>query len=80
MPCPGWTSPSRPWTTHRAYHLDIETDDVDAETARLIALGAEQVAQWQACRILRVPGGHLVCVLPVESAPELFQAESNVWP
>jgi len=41
-------------------HLDIETDDVESETARLIALGAEQVSQWQECRVLRVPGGHLL--------------------
>jgi hypothetical protein len=61
-------------------HLDIETDDVDAETARLIALGAEQVSQWQECHVLRVPGGHLVCVLPVESDPADFRARANIWP
>lgn len=61
-------------------HLDIETDDVDAETARLLALGATQISQWQECRILRVPGGHLVCVLPVESAPEVFEAQARTWP
>jgi Glyoxalase-like domain len=62
------------------FHLDIETDDVDAETARLVGLGAVEVSQWQACRILRVPGGHLVCVLPVESAPDVFDAQSTTWP
>jgi hypothetical protein len=61
-------------------HLDIETDDVEAETARLVALGAEQVSQWQECHVLRVPGGHLVCVLPVESAPGAFRAQATVWP
>jgi hypothetical protein len=61
-------------------HLDIETDDVEAETARLIALGAEQVSQWLECHVLRTPGGHLVCVLPVESEPEAFQAQANLWP
>ncbi|MFE2676914.1 VOC family protein [Streptomyces hygroscopicus] len=61
-------------------HLDIETDDVEAETARLLALGAEQVSRWQECRVLRVPGGHLVCVLPVETDPETFRAQANVWP
>ncbi|GIH93472.1 VOC family protein [Planobispora siamensis] len=62
------------------FHLDIETDDVEAETARLIALGAKQIARWLGCHVLRVPGGHLVCVLPVESDPELFAAEARVWP
>ena len=62
------------------YHLDIETDDVEAETARLLALGATKIGQWQECRVLRAPGGHLLCVLPVESAPELFDAEARTWP
>jgi len=62
------------------YHLDIETDDVEAETARLIGLGATQVGRWLECRVLRAPGGHLLCVLPVESAPELFDAEAKTWP
>ncbi|MGP3958822.1 VOC family protein [Nonomuraea sp. 3N208] len=62
------------------FHLDIETDDVEAETARLVALGATQVSQWMECRILRAPGGHLLCVLPVESDREVFEAEANTWP
>lgn len=62
------------------YHLDIETDDVEAETARLLALGATPQAQWQECRVLRAPGGHLICVLPVESDPDLFARQANVWP
>jgi Glyoxalase-like domain len=49
------------------YHVDFETDDVAAETARLIALGAEQVDQWLECRILRIPGGQLACVIPRHS-------------
>lgn len=61
-------------------HLDFETDDVEAETARLVALGATQVTRWQDCRVLRVPGGHLVCVLPVASAPEVFAAQATTWP
>lgn len=62
------------------YHLDIETDDVEAETARLLALGATQVARWLECRVLRVPGGQLVCVLPMASDPELFDAQARTWP
>jgi hypothetical protein len=62
------------------FHLDIESDDVEAETARLIGLGATQVSRWLECRILRVPGGHLVCVLPVASPPEVFDARATTWP
>ncbi len=62
------------------YHLDIETDDVEAETARLLALGATEVSRWLECRVLRAPGGHLLCVLPVHSPTDLFTAEANTWP
>lgn len=62
------------------FHLDIETDDVPAETARLLALGATEVSQWLECRVLRAPGGHLLCVLPVHSDPELFDAQAKTWP
>ncbi|TVZ05965.1 VOC family protein [Trebonia kvetii] len=62
------------------YHLDIETDDVEAETARLLALGAVQVAQWLECRVLRAPGGHLLCVIPVHSDAEEFKARASAWP
>ena len=62
------------------FHIDIETDDVEAETARLLALGAEEVSQWLECRVLRAPGGHLLCVVPVHSDPEAFSAQANPWP
>ncbi|WP_285549479.1 VOC family protein [Actinoplanes regularis] len=62
------------------YHLDIETDDVAAESARLLALGAELVTDHGGHRILRAPGGHLICVVPVQSAETLFAADSQAWP
>jgi predicted enzyme related to lactoylglutathione lyase len=61
------------------YHIDIESDDVDAEAARLVALGAVEVSRWRECRVLRAPGGHLLCVLPVESAPEVFAENARTW-
>ena len=48
-------------------HIDIETDDVDAEVARLEALGAvrrEFVDTWW---VLVAPGGQPFCVVPVQS-------------
>jgi hypothetical protein len=62
------------------FHLDIETDDVEAETARLLALGAVQVSQWLDCHVLRAPGGHLLCVIPVHSEPGAFKAQATTWP
>jgi len=61
------------------YHLDIETDDVDAETTRLLGLGAVEVSRWLDCRTLRAPGGHLLCVIPQHSDDETFQRHAQVW-
>jgi hypothetical protein len=61
------------------YHVDIETDDVEAETTRLITLGAVEIGRWLDCRTLRAPGGHLVCVIPRHSDPETFERLSQVW-
>ncbi|MFI7614528.1 VOC family protein [Nonomuraea terrae] len=55
------------------FHVDIETDDVEVETRRLLALGAREVTRRQECRILRAPGGHLMCVLPVEKRPRALR-------
>ncbi|MFC8197984.1 VOC family protein [Streptomyces sp. NPDC060006] len=60
-------------------HIDIETDDVDAEVARLLGLGATEVSQWLQCHVLRAPGGHLLCVIPVHSDPDLFAATARIW-
>ncbi|GAA3543471.1 VOC family protein [Kribbella ginsengisoli] len=61
------------------YHLDIETDDVAAEVARLAGLGAVEVASWQGCHTMRVPGGQLLCVIPMHSAPEEFAERATTW-
>ena len=47
-------------------HLDIHTDDLDAEVARLEALGAERVRQVHSWWIMRDPAGLLFCVIPEE--------------
>ena len=62
------------------YHVDIETDDLTAEVARLTALGAEPVSRWQEAHTLRTPGGHLICVVPVHSDPETFANSARTWP
>lgn len=48
-------------------HIDIETDDVEAEVTRLEGLGAirrEKVKDWW---VMISPGGHPFCVVPVQS-------------
>ncbi|MFE0528740.1 VOC family protein [Micromonospora parva] len=61
------------------YHVDIETDDVEAEARRLIAHGAVEVGRWLECVTLRAPGGHLVCVIPCHADPETFESLSQAW-
>jgi hypothetical protein len=61
------------------YHVDIETDDVEAETRRLITLGAVEVSRWLECVTLRAPGGHLVCVIPHHGDQETFERLSQAW-
>lgn len=62
------------------YHLDLETDDVAAEVARLTALGAVEVSTCAGCHTMRAPGGHLLCVIPVHSDPALFTEQARTWP
>lgn len=49
------------------YHLDIETDDVEAEVDRLIGLGATRVADGRTWVTLQDPSGLLLDVVPAES-------------
>ena len=58
-------------------HLDIETDDVEAEVSRLEALGARRVRSVRDWWILESPSGHRFCVVPVQG--EGFQRKSNLW-
>ena len=58
-------------------HLDIETDDVEAEVKRLEALGAKHVSALHDWVVMEAPTGHRFCIVPVERAN--FAAEANVW-
>ena len=58
-------------------HLDIETDDVPAEVARLERLGARVVAPIKEWVVMQAPTGHRFCVVPVDG-PE-FETQSTVW-
>ncbi|SDD93103.1 VOC family protein [Auraticoccus monumenti] len=53
--------------TEARYHLDIETDDVEAEVARLTGLGAVEVASGRTWVVMRDPAGLLFDVVPQES-------------
>lgn len=59
-------------------HLDIETDDVDAEVTRLESLGAERVRQMSGYCIMSDPAGLVFCVVPPQTAD--FPGDAAVWP
>ncbi|MGN6474780.1 MAG: VOC family protein [Mycobacteriales bacterium] len=59
-------------------HLDIETDDIDAEVARLVSLGATEVARIQGWVVMRDPVGIVFCVIRVQS-PERFESQATTW-
>jgi hypothetical protein len=59
------------------YHLDIETDDVAAEVARLVGLGATVHHEMPSWTIMKDPAGNIFCVVPVQSPPAVFEAHAN---
>lgn len=59
-------------------HLDIETDDIEAELARLEALRANRVAQVKTWWVMEAPTGQRFCVVKPQR-PD-FAEHANVWP
>jgi len=59
-------------------HIDIETDDIEAEVGRLEALGATRVAQIKRWWVMQAPTGQRFCV--VRPQREDFAENANVWP
>lgn len=60
-------------------HLDIETDDVGAEVARLEALGARVHERRDGYAVMADPGGVVFCVVPVQTG-DRFVEDSREWP
>ncbi len=58
-------------------HLDIETDDLDAEAARLEALGAKKIAFVKRWWVMEAPTGQRFCIVKMKT-PERG-AEPNIW-
>jgi hypothetical protein len=59
-------------------HLDLETDDVDAEVDRLERLGAERVEKIESWWVMRDPAGLLFCVVRVQDPPA-FERDAHTW-
>ncbi|MEX0365182.1 MAG: VOC family protein [Ruegeria sp.] len=52
-------------------HLDIETDDMEAECERLKALGAREIARIRTWIVMEAPTGHRFC---------LVRPQGDDWP
>ena len=59
-------------------HLDIETDDIEAEVRRLEELGARRVAQVKRWWVMEAPTGQRFCVVRPQRAD--FSEGANEWP
>lgn len=59
-------------------HLDIETDDIEAEVARLEKLGARRVQQIRTWWVMEAPTGQRFCVVRPQSKD--FAEKANRWP
>nr|WP_199045045.1 VOC family protein [Dyella sp. ASV24] len=58
-------------------HLDIETDDIPAEVARLEKLGAQVVTRLERWVVMQAPSGHRFCVVRIQRPG--FPKNANRW-
>ena len=59
-------------------HLDIESDDVEAEVRRLEGLGARRVEKIKGWWVMQAPTGQRFCV--VRACSPDFAQTAKVWP
>jgi predicted enzyme related to lactoylglutathione lyase len=58
-------------------HLDIETNDVEAEASRLEKLGTTRIAKVKTWWVMQAPTGQRFCVVRPQRAD--FEENANVW-
>jgi Glyoxalase-like domain len=58
-------------------HLDIETDNIEAEVARLENLGAKRIKQIHTWWVMEAPTGQRFCV--VKQSSKNFDLQATVW-
>jgi predicted enzyme related to lactoylglutathione lyase len=59
-------------------HLDIEADDLDAEAARLEALGARKIAFVKRWWVMEAPTGQRFCIVNPQRGK--LAGQGNEWP
>ncbi len=60
-------------------HLDIETDNIAAEVARLEKLGATVVKTMPRWTVMEAPTGHRFCVVNPQRPDFAHATDINVW-
>lgn len=58
-------------------HLDIETDNIEAEVERLEALGAKRLKKVRTWWVMQAPTGHRFCVVRPQHAK--FESKASRW-
>lgn len=58
-------------------HIDIETDDIEAEVKRLEALDARVIERMERWTVMEAPSGHRFCI--ISAGRDGFDANANVW-
>ena len=58
-------------------HIDIETDDQEAEIERLAGLGAKEIARIRDWCVMEAPSGHRFCVVNPQR-PD-FEENAIAW-
>jgi predicted enzyme related to lactoylglutathione lyase len=58
-------------------HIDIESDDISAEVARLEKLGATVDTRMERWVVMRAPSGQRFCVVRVQR--DDFEKKANSW-
>ncbi len=61
-------------------HLDIETDNIQAEVERLSQLGAVVVKQMPRWTVMESPTGHRFCVVMPQRADFAQSPDVKLWP
>lgn len=58
-------------------HLDIESDDLEAEATRLEQLGAKRIGAVRDWVVMEAPTGQRFCIVKPQRAR--FEADANIW-
>jgi predicted enzyme related to lactoylglutathione lyase len=61
-------------------HLDIESDDLEAEVVRLEKLGAKRIRFLQRWWLMQAPTGQVFCIVNPQRGPLAETPNATEWP